>query len=100
MSGPPVALFLSNQNTDKDTFRANITFYAIILNIITLFTFFLNHLITREVATYGAYLIPSMLIGVFLGIFATRKLDDQVFKKIALSLIILSGIWTVFNALY
>lgn len=99
MSGPPIALFLSNQNTDKDTFRANITFYAIALNIVTLISFFLNHLITREVATYGAYLVPAMLAGVFLGIFATRKLDDRVFKKVALLLIILSGIWTVFNAL-
>jgi uncharacterized protein len=100
MSGPPVALFLSNQNTDKGTFRANITFYAIILNIITLFTFFLNHLITKEVAAYGVNLVPAMLVGVFLGIIATRKLDERVFKNVALMLIILSGIWTVFNALF
>ena len=31
MSGPPVALFMSNQNTKKATFRANLTIYAIIV---------------------------------------------------------------------
>ena len=39
MSGPPVALFMSNQNIEKDRFRANITAYAVILNVFTLATF-------------------------------------------------------------
>ncbi|CAG7652153.1 hypothetical protein PAESOLCIP111_06469 [Paenibacillus solanacearum] len=52
LSGPPVALFLSNQGVDKQTFRANITAYAFILNIITICTYFYSGLLNIEVALY------------------------------------------------
>ncbi|MCR8645488.1 sulfite exporter TauE/SafE family protein [Paenibacillus sp. N1-5-1-14] len=99
MSGPPVALFLSNQNTSKDVFRANLTAYAIILNMITLVTYMYSGLLTTEVLSYTAWLIPSMFVGVLLGIKAIKKLDDRLFKKIALWLIIISGIWTIISSI-
>jgi uncharacterized membrane protein YfcA len=36
MSGPPVILFYSNQNLEKQVFRANLAFYFMLTNIITL----------------------------------------------------------------
>ncbi|MFU1796897.1 sulfite exporter TauE/SafE family protein [Paenibacillus azoreducens] len=95
MSGPPVALFLSNQRTGKDTFRANITAYAIILNIITIGTYAYGGMLTSSVLTGSLWLIPSMFVGVLLGIKAIKRLNDQWFRKLALWVIMGSGIWTI-----
>ncbi|MEF2967510.1 sulfite exporter TauE/SafE family protein [Paenibacillus sp. M1] len=42
MSGPPVALFLSNQGMDKQTFRANLTLYALVLNAVTIASYYIT----------------------------------------------------------
>lgn len=99
MSGPPVALFLSNQGASKETFRANITIYGIILNVITVTAFFYRDLITQDVMMYTAWFVPATFIGVIIGVKALKKLNDKLFRKIALWLIITSGIWTIVSAL-
>jgi Predicted permeases len=95
MSGPPVALFLSNQGANKNEFRANITFYAIFLNVFTIITYLYNGLLTRNVIVNTGWFTISMIIGVFIGIKTIHNLDDKLFKKIALLLIIVSGIVTI-----
>lgn len=95
MSGPPVALFLSNQGVGKETFRANISVYGIFLNMVTILTYLYGGLLTRETLHYTVWFAPSMLIGVFVGIRALKKLDEQRFKRIALWLILASGLWTI-----
>jgi uncharacterized membrane protein YfcA len=97
MSGPPVALFLSNQKTRKETFRASITIYAILLNGFTLVTFFFTGLLTRQVAVATGWLVPSMILGVLLGNLAVQRLSQQVFRKLALFLILGSGLWTLWQ---
>jgi len=98
MSGPPVALFLSNQNTTKETFRANITMYAIILNCFTLAVFFGGGLLTKTVVVNTLWLIPSMFIGVVLGNALVARVSQPTFKKVVLVLVSVSGLWTVVGA--
>lgn len=95
MSGPPVALFLSNQGANKNEFRANITFYAIFLNIFTIITYVYNGLISKNIIVNTSWFTISMILGVFIGIKTIHKLDDKLFKKIALLLIIVSGFVTI-----
>ena len=60
MSGPPVILFLSNQGVDKNTFRANLSFYFLILIIATAGVFFAGGLLTREIVGLSFFLVPGM----------------------------------------
>ena len=99
MSGPPVALFLSNQGADKNEFRANITIYAIILNVFTIATYLYNGRITKKIIKNSVWLIPAMIVGVIVGIISLKKLNEKTFKRIALLLIIFSGSWTLINAI-
>jgi len=99
MSGPPVALFLTNQNANKNEFRANISFYALFLNVFTIFTYFYNGLITKIVLINTSWFLPSMIVGVVIGIKTINKLDDKLFKKIALYLIIISGTVTTISSI-
>lgn len=99
LSGPPVALFLSNQGVDRHVFRANITAYALLLNVVTLISFAATGLMSKDVIKLSAWLLPGMLIGLFIGIKLIRNLDEALFRKIALCLISVSGIWTLASAL-
>jgi uncharacterized membrane protein YfcA len=99
MSGPPVALFLSNQGASKETFRANITVYGIILNVITVTAFFYRDLLTYDVMKYTVWFVPATFTGVIVGVKALKKLNDKLFRRIALWLIITSGVWTIVSAL-
>lgn len=97
ISGPPVALFLSNQEADKQRFKANLNMFALILNVVTVGLFIQNGLINKEVMFYISWMFPAAIFGVVCGLFAVRKLDEKVFKKLTLYLIIFSGLWTLLS---
>ena len=97
LSGPPVVLFLSNQGVRKESFRANLSFYFIILNLIAIGTYLSNGLLSIIILEKTLYFIPAMLLGVFIGIKKAKKLNEVLFKKIALMLLIISGVLTVAN---
>lgn len=99
MSGPPVALFLSNQGTDKMAFRANLTFYALILNAVTLMSYFYNGVLDGAVAGTLIWAIPAMVVGVLLGIRVGSRLEEALFRKLVLALIIVSGGWTLLSTM-
>lgn len=98
MSGPPVALFLSNQGTKKEEFRANITLYAIILNFFTLIAFLSGGLVTGSTVAKCLWLIPSMIVGVLIGSRIVSRVNQDRFKKVVLVLLLLSGVWTLATA--
>ncbi|WP_334075502.1 MULTISPECIES: sulfite exporter TauE/SafE family protein [Paenibacillus] len=99
MSGPPVALFLSNQGTDKQTFRANLTFYALVLNIVTIISYSYNGLLDKTVTSTLAWTIPAMITGVVTGIWAGSRMNERFFRKTVLVLIIISGLWTIITGI-
>jgi uncharacterized membrane protein YfcA len=99
-SGPPVVLFLSNQGVEKHVFRANLTAYAFILNIVTIGSYFISGLINKGVITYTCWFFITMIVGVLLGNKAVNKINERQFRKITLLLIIFSGAWTIFSVIY
>ncbi|MCL2374697.1 MAG: sulfite exporter TauE/SafE family protein [Treponema sp.] len=97
LSGPPVVLFLSIQGVNKDTFRANITLYFMILNIIATGIFLANGLMNRIVIDRILYFAPALVVGVVGGIVASKKLKDEAFKKLVLVSLLLLGVWTTIS---
>ena len=99
LSGPPVVLFLSNQGMSKNAFRANITFYSIILNSITIVTYLKNGLLNETFLEKIIYFLPAMLLGVLIGIKLSKKIDEKLFKKVVLILLLISGLWTIISTI-
>ncbi|MEA2096225.1 MAG: sulfite exporter TauE/SafE family protein [Candidatus Cloacimonadota bacterium] len=97
ISGPPIILFLSNQNMDKHTFRGNLSAYFFILNLFTIPVYYLNGLLTKEVWNYSLTFFPGLLIGVFVGSFFSHKIKDGHFKKLTLMLLIVMGILSIIS---
>jgi len=99
LSGPPVVLFLSNQGIDKNTFRANITLYFLILNVIAIMVFLATGLMNRFVGEQILFLAPALIAGVLTGIKISKKLKDETFRRLVLVVLLLSGVWTTISTL-
>jgi hypothetical protein len=99
LSGPPVILFLTNQGTEKQVFRANLTSYFFILNIITIPTYIYGGLITSEVLKYTLILFPALILGVILGIKGAERVDENLFKKLTLVLVVIMGILSIISGI-
>ncbi|MBN2128064.1 MAG: sulfite exporter TauE/SafE family protein [Sedimentisphaerales bacterium] len=91
MGGPPVVFFLANNDTAKDTFRANLVCYFFVVNCIAIATFFARHLITWQVAGRMAMCLPGMLLGTFLGVQLSRRVPEARFRKGVMILVCVTG---------
>lgn len=99
LSGPPIIVFLTNQGVEKQVFRANLTSYFWILNIITIPTFFLSGLITKNVLSYTLYLFPGLIAGVLLGLKLGNKVNEGYFKRLTLGLVTFMGILSIVSGI-
>lgn len=99
LSGPPVVLFLTNQNTDKDVFRANLTFYGVATNIFAIILFIAEGVVNTSVINFTILYLPALIIGVFGGIILSAKINETLFKKLTIYLIAFLGLYTAISAI-
>jgi len=98
-SGPPIILFFMNQGTPMNVFRANLTFYFWILNIIVIPSYFFSGLLNKEVASYVVYLLPALIGGVFSGYYLSKFISESLFKKITLWLLTALGLLIILSTI-
>ena len=95
VSGPPVALFLMNQGIRKLSFRANLAVYFLIMNFIAIGFYLINGIITTESINYVITFFPGTMLGLFVGIKLAHKVDEKVFKRIVLVLVLIAGLLSI-----
>jgi len=91
MGGPPVILFLANQETPKDAFRASLLFYFFTVNCGALAVFRSIGLLTAAVAQYAVLLMPALLLGTFLGVWLSHHVPEALFRRLAMLLVACMG---------
>lgn len=99
ISGPPVILFFANQNIEKMEFRANLTFYFLSLQLITIPMLIINELITVKVLENTLYLLPALITGLVVGMLIGKRINEKLFKRLTLILVILMGFLLVFKGI-
>lgn len=99
LSGPPIILFFSNQKVAKENFRANLVFYFFALNVVTTLVFLFTGLITWDVLYLFFILLPAALIGTFIGTKISKRVDQKLFRRIALLLVIGAGVLSLISGL-
>lgn len=95
MSGPPVILFLANQEVDKIHFRASITLFFFAQNIITLPVYAMNGLVTWEMLKLSMIFFPAMAVGTAVGMALHNRVKEDFFRKMVLTVVVVAGIVSI-----
>jgi uncharacterized membrane protein YfcA len=91
LSGPPVVLFMGNQAFNKDIMRATMIGYFLMINLVAFLWFGLNQMITYDAFGCLQYFVPAVICGTLVGIFVSRFIDEKMFRKIILVLVVMIG---------
>ena len=92
LAGPPVIFFYTNQDLNSREFRANIVAHFVMMDMVILPSFFIGGLFTGETVLLSAQLLPATLAGVGIGIVINRWVQEALFRRIALVLMVIAGI--------
>lgn len=99
MGGPPVILFLTNQDVEKQSFRVNLIFYFACLGVVSLISQYVGGLMTAEVIKSWLMLAPAAILGTWLGIKLSKRTDQQRFRQITLGILMLTGALAIASSL-
>lgn len=92
LGGPPVVLFLLNQGWGKEVFRANLAAYFLFCGSVALITLRLSGVITSDLLVTASTFIPVILVGFYLGARVLPHVDADLFRRIAVSIVLLAGL--------
>ncbi|KYZ77815.1 hypothetical protein AXX12_17285 [Anaerosporomusa subterranea] len=100
LSGPPLVLYYLNEKTEKERLRANLTRYFLLGNLATLLlSYGFGTLQPASLLMPVVVSIPAVAFGVWLGEKLFNRLNPQVFRRIAIGVISISGVMTAYNGL-
>ena len=85
ISGPPLAVMLSNQGFTKQDFRAALGLIRLAESSLTAVAYMYAGLYTVESFALIPYILPSIVIGVPIGAFLIRHIRAEVFRRICMS---------------
>jgi uncharacterized membrane protein YfcA len=85
ISGPPLALLLSNQGLVKRDFRAGLGLVRVAESTFTATAYYVAGMYSRESAGLLPYLLPSVVVGIPLGLRVVRHVRPETFRRICMS---------------
>ena len=91
MSGPPVVLFLTDRTPAPRVFRASITFYFSLMNLVGILLVVRTGAVGGREFGIAAALLPVALVGRRIGQRLHDRVDQDQFRRITFALLILTG---------
>lgn len=85
ISGPPLALMFNNQGLVKQEFRAALGLIRVAESTITATAYYFLGLYTWESAALLPAIVPSVLVGVPLGVALIKRIEPETFRRICMS---------------
>ena len=85
ISGPPLAVVLSNQGLTKKDFRAALGFIRLAESAFTAIAYYYAGLYTVESFGLIPYILPSIMIGVPIGSVLIQKIRPETFRRVCMS---------------
>jgi uncharacterized membrane protein YfcA len=97
--GPPLVVYTTLKNWDKDTTKSTLQLIFILTSIFQLPGLAATGLLTSESLLKNLYIAPSIVLGVALGHRLYQRIDQLTFKRALLSLLLIVGIVYIEKAL-
>jgi uncharacterized membrane protein YfcA len=85
ISGPPLAVALSNQGLTKRDFRAALGFIRFAESSMTAVAYGYSGLFTSESAALIPFILPSIVIGVPIGGYLIQRIRPETFRRVCMS---------------
>jgi uncharacterized membrane protein YfcA len=85
ISGPPLAVMLSNQGLTKQDFRAALGFIRLAESSLTAVAYYYAGLYSIESMGLIPYIFPSIIIGVPIGSMLIQRIRPETFRRICMS---------------
>jgi hypothetical protein len=84
ISGPPLALFLNNQGLAQSEFKAAVYLIRVAESLATTIVYVGLGLFATPALRLAGSLVPSLVIGLPIGIVLLRKLEPEAFRRICM----------------
>lgn len=97
--GPPVILYASLQAWPKDEIKASLAEFFLLNGLVICSTQAASGLTTPEVLRFLAMALPALVVGMFAGIAAYRRLGDKQYRRIVFGALLLLGGMLLIRAL-
>jgi uncharacterized membrane protein YfcA len=85
ISGPPLAVMLSNQGLTKKDFRAALGFIRLAESSFTAVAYYYAGLYSMQSAALIPYILPSIVVGVPIGAYLIQRIRPETFRRICMS---------------
>jgi uncharacterized protein len=85
ISGPPLAMMLNNQGLAKREFRAGLGVVRLAESSITALAYYAAGMFSRESAGLLPYILPSLAVGIPLGVQVIRRVRPETFRRLCMS---------------
>ncbi len=85
ISGPPLAVMLSNQGFTKRDFRAGLGLVRLAESTFTATAYYVAGMFSVESANLVPYILPSLVLGIPLGAVIIRHVRPETFRRICMS---------------
>lgn len=85
ISGPPLAMLFNNQGLVKNEFRAGLALVRVAESSVTAIAYYKLGLFITESVQLLYVFVPTVAIGIPLGMFFMRRVDPETFRRICMS---------------
>jgi len=99
LGGPPVVLFLHGQKLNKELIYCNQVVYWLYMLIFSLLILLFSGVISLSMVYDSLSLVPALIFGMLVGMHAFGFLNNQFFRNLTVSIIILSGFMAIVSGI-
>jgi len=85
ISGPPLALMLSNQGFTKQDFRAGLGLVRLAESTFTATAYYFAGMFVTESVGLFPYILPSLVVGIPVGVRIIRHVRPETFRRVCMS---------------
>lgn len=91
LPGPPVILYGSSQQWSQRQFKGNLSSFFSISVAIVVMGHGVQHRISADIVSQLLFAVPSLALGIGLGILLSKKFDPKMFRNIVTALLSIIG---------
>ena len=88
IGGPPVVLYEMSGDNSAAANRANFIVFFALTQVIALMSYWASGILTGAVWQLFAGLVPAFIVGLLLGRFCFKRVDDTHFRRVVLGLLL------------